>query len=98
MSRTAQADLIDGFLRELDEDDKVAILAFDVNAREKLAPTRVMDVDRHVVRKSLQSDGGVGVTDFGTALDAAMKLSPDVVVYLGDGVISAGTRHLDELR
>jgi len=104
MARRAQADLIDGFLRELDEDDRVAVIAFDVEARQKLAPTRVLDVDRKAVRAALIAEGGVGATDFGKALDAATRLlagvAPDdaMIVYLGDGVITSGARQLDTLR
>jgi tetratricopeptide (TPR) repeat protein len=100
----AQADLVDAFLRELDEEDRVAVVAFDVEARTKLARTRVLDVDRHAVRKALDPEGGVGATDFGAALDAAMGqlagVDPDdaMIVYLGDGVITSGARNLDALR
>ena len=96
MERRAQADLVDAFMRELDEDDKVAVVAFDVAARQKLAPTRVLDVDRRALRTSLAAEGDVGATDFGAALDAATGLlagvAPDdaMVVYLGDGVITSG--------
>ncbi len=104
MELRAQADLVDSFLKELDEQDKVALIAFDVEARQKLAPTRVIDVDRRVVRAALKDEGGVGATDFDKALTAAMRLldgvNPDdaMVVYLGDGVITSGTRQLDKLR
>ncbi len=104
MELRAQSDLIDAFLRELDENDKVAVIAFDVEARSKLAPTRVLDVDRKAVHASLGGEGGVGATDFGVALDAATKalagVDPDsaMVVYLGDGMITAGARNLDALR
>jgi len=100
----AQADLVDAFLRELDEDDKVSIVAFDVQARTKLAPTRVRDVDRRTVRKALSDEGGVGGTDFVKALEAATSalagVSPDdaMIVYLGDGVITSGSRSLETLR
>jgi len=100
----AQQDLVDAFLRELDEDDKVSIVAFDVEARVKLAPTRVMDVDRKVVRQALSREGGVGATDFQAALDLATKTIGSAagddafVVYLGDGVITSGPRQLDALR
>lgn len=104
MELRAQTDLVDGFLRELDEDDRVAVLAFDVSARQKLAPTRVQDVDRAAVRRALKEEGGVGATNFAVALDAATKLLGNVVpedariVYLGDGVITSGARNLDALR
>ncbi len=100
----AQQDLTDAFLRELDENDKVAIVAFDVEARTKLAPTRVLDVDRRAVRKALDGEGGVGATDFEAALAAATKLLDGVaaddamIVYIGDGVITSGARQLDALR
>ncbi|MEO8701270.1 MAG: VIT domain-containing protein, partial [Kofleriaceae bacterium] len=106
MARRAQHDLIDGFLRELDEDDRIAIFAFDVAARQKLAPTRVLDVDRKTVRAALASEGGVGATDVAAAIDAAVKLLEQqhvaaddaMIVYLGDGVITSGPRQLDEIR
>lgn len=104
MARRAQSDLVDGFLRELDEDDRVAVVAFDVTARVALPATRVRDVDRAAVRKALADEGDVGATDVGVALDAALAqlggAAPEdaMVVYLGDGVITSGTRHLDELR
>ena len=104
MELRAQQDLIDAFLRELDEDDRVAIVAFDVEARDKLAATRVRDVDRRAVREALKGEGGVGATDFSVGLAAASKLlagvAPDdaMVVYLGDGTITAGPRELDKLR
>src|SRR5439155_11201230 len=56
MELRAQAELVDAFLRELDEDDKVAVVAFDVEARQKLAPTRAVDVDRRAVRESLKGE------------------------------------------
>ncbi|MBS1119152.1 MAG: hypothetical protein H6Q90_1380 [Deltaproteobacteria bacterium] len=104
MARRAQADLVDGFLRELDEDDRVGVIAFDVAARQKLGLTRVIDVDRKAVRAALTSEGGVGATDFGVAIDAATALLAGVapqdamIVYLGDGVITSGGRQLDALR
>ena len=69
MERKAQADLIDAFVRELDEEDRLAVIAFDVTARPKLAPTRVLDIDRTALRASLADEGDVGATDFGVALD-----------------------------
>lgn len=100
----AQQDLVDAFLRELDEQDKVSVVAFDVEAREKLAPTRVIDVDRRAVRAALKGEGGVGATDFSVALAAATKalqgVNPDdaMIVYVGDGVVTTGARNLDALR
>jgi len=104
MERRAQADLVDAFVRELDEDDRLAVIAFDVAARTKLPLTRVLDVDRHTLRAGLRDEGDVGATDFAVALAAATKLlagvNPDdaMIVYLGDGVITSGARNLDALR
>jgi tetratricopeptide (TPR) repeat protein len=102
MARRAQTDLIDSFMRELDENDRVSVVAFDVAARTKLPSTRVVDVDRRALAAALKQEGGVGATDFEAALDAAIAQlgAPDdsMIVYLGDGVITAGPRHLDELR
>ncbi|MEO7729333.1 MAG: VIT domain-containing protein, partial [Kofleriaceae bacterium] len=100
----AQADVIDALLRELDEHDRVGVIAFDVAARTKLPLTRVLDVDRHAVRQALAGEGGVGATDAGVALDAALAalagVAPDdaMIVYLGDGVITSGAHDLDALR
>jgi len=104
MELRAQADLVDGFLRELDEEDRVAVVAFDVTARQKLGLTRVKDVDRAAVRRALKDEGGVGATSFEVALEAATKLlagtaaEDAMIVYLGDGVITSGPRNLDALR
>lgn len=103
MELRAQADVVDSFLKELDEDDRVAVLAFDVAARQKLPPTRVMDVDRKAVYAALRDEGGVGATNFEAALAAATKLLGQVapedamVVYIGDGVITTGPRNLDAI-
>ncbi len=100
----AQRDLIDAFVKELDENDRVGVIAFDVQARTKLAPTRVLDVDRQALRRSLAHEGGVGATDFEAALAAATQAlagtAPDsaMIVYLGDGMITSGARNLDALR
>ncbi|MGN6111132.1 MAG: VIT domain-containing protein, partial [Kofleriaceae bacterium] len=104
MELRAQADLIDGFLRELDEDDRVAVVAFDVAARTVLAPTRVDDVDRRAVRRALNDEGGAGATSFAVAIAEAHRLLAGVapadarIVYLGDGVITSDARNLDALR
>lgn len=104
MERRAQSDLIDAFMHELDEQDTVSVIAFDVTARTKLRPTKVIDVDRRALRASLKTEGDVGATDFSAALEAAGKMlqgvSPDdaMLVYLGDGVITSGAKNLDALR
>jgi hypothetical protein len=100
----AQCDLIEALVKELDENDQVSVIAFDVQARTMLAPTRVMDVDRRALRQRLDSEGGVGATDFEAALAAAVQQlvgsDPDsaMIVYLGDGLITTGARNLDALR
>lgn len=100
----AQSDLVDSFLTELDEADRVAVVAFDTAARVALPPTRVDTVDRRAVRTALTAEGGVGATDVAAALAKATELLAGVapedamVVYLGDGVITAGARDLESLR
>jgi tetratricopeptide (TPR) repeat protein len=96
----AQMDVIDALAKELDENDRLAVIAFDVEARTKLPPTRVLDIDRRALRASLKGEGGVGATDFGAALDAAVKLAGDDgnILYVGDGVVTSGARTLDTLR
>ncbi|HEY0191567.1 MAG TPA: VIT domain-containing protein, partial [Kofleriaceae bacterium] len=100
----AQTDVIDGLLHELDERDRVAVVAFDVEARTKLGLTQVIDVDRRAVRKALAGEGGIGATDLGRGLDAALPLLANVgpdsasIIYVGDGVITSGARNLDALR
>ncbi len=100
----AQRDLVEALVKELDENDKVSVIAFDVQARTKLAPTRVMDVDRRALRQSLDHEGGVGATDFEAALAAATQqlvgVDPDsaMIIYLGDGMVTTGARNLDALR
>ncbi len=100
----AQADLVDGFLQELDEDDRVAVVAFDTAARVVQPLTRVNEVERRTVRTALTAEGGVGATDVAAALAKATELLAGVVpedamvVYLGDGVVTAGPRELEALR
>ncbi|MBP6838785.1 MAG: FecR domain-containing protein [Kofleriaceae bacterium] len=104
--RRAQADLIDRLLTELDEDDRVAVLAFDTTVRSFGALTRVDDVDRRAVREFVvdKEPGGVGATDLGGALGRALEVLAGVaptdahIVYLGDGVITGGQRDLGALR
>ena len=101
-------DLIDALLRELDEDDRVAVVAFDVEARTKLAPTRVARrrSPGAYARRSRATKAASARPTSASALDAAIAqlagvgVSADdaMIVYLGDGVITAGTRNLDALR
>ncbi len=102
----AQADVVDRLLADVDETDRVAVLAFDTEVRTVLPLTRALDVDRGKVRSTLRQRerGGVGATDLGAALDAAVALVTGVapadamVVYLGDGVVTGGERELGALR
>ncbi len=105
--RAAQAALIDAFTRELDEEDRLAVVAFDVTARTLLSPTRVLDVDRRTLATALADEGEVGATDLGVGLAAALAhlegVRPDdaMLVYLGDGVLTSGgavPTRLDALR
>ncbi|HEY1812379.1 MAG TPA: VIT domain-containing protein [Kofleriaceae bacterium] len=100
----AQRDLIDALVRELDENDRVSVVAFDVASRVVLPPTRTLDIDRRALRGALEHEGGVGATDFQVGLDAATHelagVAPDDarIIYIGDGMITAGPRELDKLR
>jgi tetratricopeptide (TPR) repeat protein len=106
LERRAQADVIDSLLRELDEDDRVAVLTADAIVREHAALTRVDDVDRKAVHAFVTADevGGVGATDLGKAFDRATAILTGVdprdayVLYLGDGVVTGGERGLTALR
>ena len=104
MELRAQADLVDAFMRELDEDDRVAVVAFDTAARVALSPTRVDDVDRQALRRALDDEGGVGATDLAAALAEATQLLAGVpaddamIVYVGDGVVTTGPTGLAALR
>ncbi len=100
----AQTDVVDALMRELDEDDRVAVVAFDAAARVKLGLQKVRDVDRAALRRALGTEGGIGATDVAGALDSALPLLAGVapedatIIYLGDGVITTGATQLDALR
>ncbi len=100
----AQTEVVDALMRELDEDDRVAVVAFDAAARVKLGLTKVRDVDRAALRRALATEGGIGATDVAGALDTALPLLAGVapedatIIYLGDGVVTAGATQLDALR
>lgn len=111
LERRAQAELIGALIDELDEEDQVSVLAFDVATRELLPPTRVLDVDlRKLAEKVATDDAGIGATDASAGLTAALARladtgiatgasdAPPVILYLGDGVVTAGPRQLDALR
>jgi tetratricopeptide (TPR) repeat protein len=105
LERRAQAELAGALIGELDEEDQVAVLDFDVAVRELLPFQRVLGVDRDALARALRDDdGGVGATDAAAGLDAALVrftragATRPVILYLGDGVVTAGPRQLDELR
>ncbi len=110
MDRRAQAAIIDRALQEIDEDDQVAVLSFDVAARVSLPMVKVRAADRKKLAEVLlkQETGGVGATDMGVALAAALTqfdqhaagqpASTRMLMYIGDGVLTAGERQLDALR
>nr|HPH68691.1 VIT domain-containing protein [Kofleriaceae bacterium] len=98
MDRHAQAAIIDRALQEIDEDDQVAVLSFDVTARVNLPMVNVRAADRKKLAEVLlkQETGGVGATDMGAALTAAMAqfdqhaagqpAATRMLMYIGDGV------------
>ncbi len=111
LERRAQAELIGALIGELDEEDQVSVLAFDVAVRELLPPTRVLDVDlKRLAEKVATDDAGLGATDAAAGLTAALARladtgvatgateAPPAILYLGDGVVTAGPRQLDALR
>ncbi|HTJ40815.1 MAG TPA: VIT domain-containing protein [Kofleriaceae bacterium] len=104
LERKAQADVVDKLLTELDEDDQVTVMAFDVTVRENGGLQPVRAVDRRKVRAFLDRErGGVGATDLGAAFTHALKLTTgnqddNVIVYLGDGEVTDGERTLGTLR
>ena len=97
--RRAQADVIDRMLREIDEGDRVAVLTMDSILRELGPLVRADAIDAKAVRAFLTSDevGGVGATDLARGLERATAILAGVdprdafVVYVGDGVVTAGS-------
>lgn len=95
----AQSHIIDRLTRELDEDDELAVLAFDTRVRAAWPGfTRVDQVDRRALASFLaeQSAGGVGATDLGAAVEHAATLLDEAggaaephILYLGDGIATA---------
>ncbi len=105
LERRAQAELVSALVREFDEQDQVAITSFDLTPHPLLPFRRVQDVDPAVLASTLRdAPGGIGATDLGRALDAAVEAlraagaTEPMIVYLGDGVATAGERRLDGLR
>jgi tetratricopeptide (TPR) repeat protein len=94
----AQARLARSFVSEMDEDDRVAFVAFDTQARTMPGGfARAQDLDSAALDAFLTAEarGAGGVTDLRIGLDAAVGLlagetrAPHVL-YLGDGSPSEG--------
>lgn len=94
------------FLQHMDEDDRVAVAAFDTGVRAMPGGfVRVADLPRAQLDGFLVDQGrdAAGVTDLGLALDEAVRmlgtepLAPHIL-YLGDGMVTAGEAELDPLR
>lgn len=106
--RRAQAYLIDRFVREVDEYDEVAVMAFDTMVRTfGTGFERADQIDRAAVARFVaeQSRDGVGQTDLGTALTRALELvdrdggdGEPYLLYLGDGIVTGGEQALAALR
>ena len=98
----AQRHALKRLLAELDEEDQVAILAFDAT-RRWLGPgfQAVGDIDLAEVDAHARGDG-IGHTDLGAALSEAVErlaMSADDnaqrephILYLGDGIATAGEK------
>jgi tetratricopeptide (TPR) repeat protein len=102
----AQSFVVDHLLQELDEEDELAIIAFDATTRTMHGGfDLVVDADRRAVHKFLASEGGaaIGYTDLDAALAAAIehlegaRAAPHIL-YVGDGMATGGARDLDALR
>jgi ferric-dicitrate binding protein FerR (iron transport regulator)/tetratricopeptide (TPR) repeat protein len=102
----AQATLLRRFLGEIDEDDRVAVVAFDTETRTMEGGlTRVRDLDHNKLDTFLADQARVaaGVTNLALGLDVASGLlageqNAPHVLYLGDGSITEGTTELEALR
>jgi len=102
----AQAMLLRRFLYEMDEDDRVAIVASDSETRPMPGGfARVRDLDPALLDEFLttQSRMAAGVTNLALGLDAAVELlageqNAPHILYLGDGSVTEGTNDLELLR
>jgi predicted Zn-dependent protease len=103
----AQREFAEQLVEQMDEDDEVAVVAFDTTVRRfgsGLVP--VKDVSETGLRDFLiaESHDAVGATDLGRAFDEALAILGDesvaapYVVYLGDGIATASGDDLDSLR
>ena len=102
----AQARLARRFVREMDEDDRMALIAFDTEARTMEGGLgRVGDLDASRLDAFLreQSRMAAGVTNLSLGLDAALGLlagedAARHILYLGDGTITEGSSELEAIR
>lgn len=103
----AQREFAEQLVEQMDEDDEVAVVAFDTTVRrfgEGLAT--VKDVSETNLRDFLiaESQDSVGATDLGRAFDEALTIlgnesvAAPYIVYLGDGIATASGDTLDSLR
>ena len=97
-NRKAQETLVERAIHEFDDDDQATFIAFDHRPRVfgRAGPVRELDVRRAISFLKEESKEGVGDTDLGAALDAALDaLGPanateHVVLYVGDGMVTRG--------
>ena len=105
LERKAQGHVIDRLLKELDEQDELAVVAFDATVQTMsdgkfvtIANANAKEVHDFAAKTSR---GGVGFTDLGKGLEAAVRLLDDapnasayesMILYLGDGVVTGGER------
>lgn len=102
----AQATLARRFVREMDEDDRVALIAFDTEARTMeggLARVGDLQASRLDTFLREQSRMAAGVTNLSLGLDAALGLlagedAEKHILYLGDGTITEGSSELEAIR
>lgn len=104
----AQERMLVELASELDPRDRVAVVAFDVTQRiMREGFTRVGDLDPRDLEGFLEGEARdrIGYTDLGGALTTARALldgrehgGPGHILYLGDGVPTAGKREPAELR
>ncbi|MEM6989016.1 MAG: VIT domain-containing protein [Myxococcota bacterium] len=101
----AQAWLTRRLVHEMDEDDRVAFVAYDTEARRFGGFSRVAEVDGEDLGRQLASEStrAAGVTNLAGALDEAVAMlgaesqAPHILV-LGDGAATEGTTALEALR
>ncbi len=104
----AQKSLLKRLLHEWDEDDSVAVIAFDAQARpwpQGLGKVRDVSLDKLDQWLTTEATNGLGETRMEEALAAAQRLLRDYstegkpcLVYLGDGIVTGGEKRLSALR